>query len=77
LSGIGHAVIALVVIAFIGLLVDAVRNGAQATDDPWNGHTLEWAIPSPAPANNFAELAQVGSPEPVLDAKPASQEASA
>jgi heme/copper-type cytochrome/quinol oxidase subunit 1 len=77
LSGIGHALVALVVIAFIGLLIDAVRNGAQATDDPWNGHTLEWAIPSPAPVNNFAELAQVGSPEPVLDAKPASQEASA
>lgn len=77
LSGIGHAVIALVVIAFIALLIDAVRNGAQATDDPWNAHTLEWAIPSPAPVNNFAELAQVGSPEPVLDAKPASQEVSA
>lgn len=77
LSGIGHALVALVVVAFIALLIDAVRNGAQAIDDPWNGHTLEWAIPSPAPANNFAELAQVGSPEPVLDAKPASQEASA
>ena len=77
LSGIGHAVIALVVIAFIALLIDAVRNGAQATDDPWNAHTLEWAIPSPAPANNFAELVQVGSPEPVLDAKPASKEVSA
>ncbi|MEY4633773.1 MAG: hypothetical protein RLZ18_1145 [Actinomycetota bacterium] len=77
LSGIGHAVIALVIVAFVGLLIDAVRNGAQATDDPWNAHTLEWAIPSPAPANNFAELAQVGSPEPVLDAKPASQEVSA
>lgn len=77
LSGIGHAVIALVVIAFIALLIDAVRNGAQAADDPWNAHTLEWAIPSPAPVNNFAELAQVGSPEPVLDAKPASQEVSA
>lgn len=77
LSGIGHAIIAVVVVAFIGLLIDAVRNGAQATDDPWNGHTLEWATPSPAPVNNFAEIAQVGSPEPVLDAKPASQEVSA
>ena len=76
-SAIGHAVIALVVIAFIALLIDAVRNGAQATDDPWDAHTLEWAISSPAPSNNFATLAQVGSPEPLLDAKPSSQEVSA
>lgn len=77
LSGIGHLAMALSVLGFIGLLLDAVRNGAQATDDPWDGHTLEWAISSPAPANNFVTLAQVNSPEPVLDMKPSSQEVSA
>jgi heme/copper-type cytochrome/quinol oxidase subunit 1 len=54
-------------------ILASVRSGAPAPDDPWNGHTLEWAIPSPAPHNNFASLATVGSAEPVLDAKPKSE----
>ena len=66
----GHVLIALSVVAVALAIVLAVRSGATAPDDPWNGHTLEWAIPSPAPHNNFASLATVGSAEPVLDAKP-------
>ena len=64
-------------LGFVGLLVAAVLGGEQASDDPFDGHTLEWAIPSPAPVNNFAELPLVNSSEPVLDAKPSSQEVSA
>ncbi len=26
----------------------------DTTGDPWNGRTLEWSIPSPAPLYNFA-----------------------
>ena len=69
----GHVLIALSVVAVALAIVLAVRSGATAPDDPWNGHTLEWAIPSPAPHNNFASLATVGSAEPVLDAKPKSE----
>ena len=29
------------------------------TGDPWNGRTLEWSIPSPAPIYNFAVLPEV------------------
>lgn len=68
-SGLSVAGLVLVVVAVLAGLA-AVRAGDAASDDPWDGHTLEWAIPSPAPADNFAELAMVGSAEPLLDVKP-------
>ena len=73
LSGAGSAIIAVVVLAFVGLLFAAVRSGAGATDDPWDAHTLEWSIPSPAPTDNFPVLATVTSSEPLLDVKPSQE----
>ena len=73
LVAVGHVLVGLSVVVLALAIVRAVRSGARAQDDPWNGHTLEWAIPSPAPLNNFAALATVGSAEPVLDAKPTSE----
>jgi heme/copper-type cytochrome/quinol oxidase subunit 1 len=73
LAGAGSAVIALVVLAYVGLLVTTVRQGAGATDDPWDAHTLEWSIPSPAPTDNFSALATVSSSEPLLDVKPSQE----
>ncbi len=35
--------------------------------DPWQGHTLEWATPSPPPLENFVTLPTVDSAEPLLD----------
>ncbi|MCZ8511703.1 cbb3-type cytochrome c oxidase subunit I [Paenibacillus filicis] len=35
------------------------QNHMDLTGDPWNGRTLEWSIPSPAPHYNFAVLPQV------------------
>ena len=35
----------------------SMRHGERdTTGDPWNGRTLEWSIPSPAPEYNFARL---------------------
>ena len=68
-STVGHTLVILGLLAFIGAAVTDFRSGEHAGDDPWNGHTLEWATPSPAPHNNFSELATVGSAEPVLDSK--------
>jgi cytochrome aa3-600 menaquinol oxidase subunit I len=31
----------------------------DVTGDPWDGRTLEWSIPSPAPLYNFAVIPQV------------------
>lgn len=75
-SAVGLAVVILMVVAFAGLLARSVAKGEQAADDPWDAHTLEWSVPSPAPLNNFDELVTVSSSEPLLDAKPAPQEVS-
>ena len=43
-------------------LVVSIRNrehNRDTTGDPWHGRTLEWSIPSPPPAWNFAVLPQV------------------
>ena len=69
----GNSLVALGVVALSLGIISAVRGGQKAADDPWNGHTLEWAVPSPAPRDNFESVPTVGSAEPVLDAKPNSE----
>jgi len=42
--------------AFIVIFIDlrlAMRHGAKAGNDPWDGRTLEWTLPSPPPEYNF------------------------
>ena len=50
----------LFMIAGIGLFVynalRSARSGAVAGDDPWDARTLEWAMSSPPPHYNFAEI---------------------
>ncbi len=73
LSGVGHGLMALTVLAFIGLALKTFTSSDAADaagDDPWNGQTLEWATSSPAPADNFAEVHTVASAEPLIDLKP-------
>jgi heme/copper-type cytochrome/quinol oxidase subunit 1 len=68
---VGHALMALTVIGFIGLLTQEVANDDNdAVDDPYDGQTLEWATTSPAPINNFVEPPTVMSAEPLADSKP-------
>ena len=78
LSTIGHGVMALTVIAFVGLLVSTNRNSDdddQPVDDPWDGQTLEWTTTSPAPRDNFVDVPVVHSAEPLLDLKQAGSSA--
>ncbi len=37
------------------------RHKNKATADPWNGRTLEWSVPTPAPSYNFAVIPVVKS----------------
>ncbi|HBG05825.1 MAG: cytochrome c oxidase subunit I [Geobacteraceae bacterium GWC2_58_44] len=50
---------------FLGILimfanfVRSLRSGARAPDNPWQGLTLEWSVPSPPPVENFEEIPTV------------------
>ena len=65
-SAIGGVVVAAGLLLFIVALVASRR---RASDDPWGGHTLEWATTSPPPVGNFAELPEITSEAPVYDAR--------
>jgi cytochrome c oxidase subunit 1 len=56
---IGSFVIAAGVLVFLVNVIVTSRRGEVATADPWDGRTLEWAIPTPVPEYNFAEIPQV------------------
>jgi cytochrome c oxidase subunit 1 len=66
-STIGAFLIALGVAAFIANLVVSLRHRRPAGDDPWEGHTLEWATTSPPPRFNFHRLPPIRSHAPLFD----------
>jgi cytochrome c oxidase subunit 1 len=37
-------------------LIQGLRKGQRAGDNPWGGATLEWQISSPPPINNFEKI---------------------
>jgi cytochrome c oxidase subunit 1 len=56
---IGSFVIALSILVFMVNVVRSMTRGKEAGADPWDARTLEWAIPSPPPHYNFAEVPEV------------------
>lgn len=76
-SAVGGVVLALAVAAFVALLVRSTRSLDWVGDDPWSGHTLEWATSSPPPVGNFASLPAITSEAPLYDARHQPQEADA
>jgi heme/copper-type cytochrome/quinol oxidase subunit 1 len=57
LSAAGAVLATLGILVAVGDLLGkaARRRGRPATDDPWDGGTLEWATTSPPPLDNFPE----------------------
>ena len=67
ISSVGGFVTA---IGFALVIVDVAVNAAVAvrgSRDPWRAGTLEWAMPTPPPAYNFASLPQVRHRDPLRD----------
>jgi cytochrome c oxidase subunit 1 len=50
-------------------VIQTIRKGELAGDDPWDGWTLEWATTSPPPEYNFEKLPVVRSSRPLWDLK--------
>lgn len=68
LSLVGHGLMALTVLAFVGLMLKTFTGaGESAPDNPYGGHTAEWGTSSPAPAHNFEHVVTVASAEPQFD----------
>jgi cytochrome c oxidase subunit 1/cytochrome c oxidase subunit I+III len=64
---IGGFVIAAGLVLILFNVVRSARRGALCGPDPFNGGTLEWTIPSPPPAYNFAVIPKVTSAYPNWD----------
>ncbi len=68
-SAVGGGVLALGSALFVLLVLGALRSRGLPGDDPWTGHTLEWATSSPPPAGNFVTLPEITSEAPLYDAR--------
>jgi len=55
-STIGAFLMAISVILFVINVVITWAKKPDAPGDPWDGRTLEWSIPSPAPEYNFRQI---------------------
>jgi len=67
----GAYLLAVAMLLFAYNLFRSLRRGAPAGPNPWGAGTLEWTIPSPPPAYNFATLATVTSRYPLWEGKEA------
>ncbi|MBO0880971.1 MAG: cbb3-type cytochrome c oxidase subunit I, partial [Mycobacterium sp.] len=65
---IGAFIMAVAVLLLVWDVVRTLRNGAIASDNPWNGWTLEWATSSPPPAMNFVTVPPITSSRPIYRA---------
>jgi heme/copper-type cytochrome/quinol oxidase subunit 1 len=71
-SLVGLVLVALAALGFLAGYARLLAGGPRyAPNNPWQGHTLEWATVSPPPVGNFSEpLPVVRSERPLLDPVP-------
>ncbi|HEX3723634.1 MAG TPA: cytochrome c oxidase subunit I [Nitrolancea sp.] len=63
---LGAATMGIASLLLIWSIIEGVRSGKPAGDNPWNAWTLEWATTSPPPPYNFATLP----PVPIRSSRP-------
>jgi heme/copper-type cytochrome/quinol oxidase subunit 1 len=65
----GSFVFAAGVLLFIINVMKSLRVGARAGANPWDAPTLEWSVPSPPPAYNFAVIPTVATRHPLWESR--------
>jgi len=66
LSSVGHLFTLVAAVLFAVNLVRSWRRVAPDAEDPWGGHTLEWATSSPPPPHNFDRIPPIRSRQPAF-----------
>ena len=66
---VGSFILGLGFLVFLWNIIKTAMGPRNAPADPWNGATLEWAIPSPPPEWNFQETPVVRGRDPLWEAK--------
>lgn len=71
IAAVGAGIIALAVATQILQLAHGIwnRKKHRAAGDYWNGRTLEWSLPSPAPFYSFARIPQAAARDAFWEAK--------
>jgi len=64
---IGSFMFAVGVALFLVNVVRSLKHGAPAGENPWDAATLEWSVPSPVPAYNFAVIPLIASRHPLWE----------
>ena len=68
-STLGAFSLAIGLMVFLWNFFSSLRRGEPASNDPWDGRTLEWSIPSPPPEYNFAQIPRVHGRDAFWDQK--------
>jgi cytochrome c oxidase subunit I+III len=66
-ASVGAAIIVLSFLIFMVNILRTLRQPCNATDNPWDAATLEWACSSPPPPYNFAHIPVVDSRAPLWE----------
>ena len=67
LESVGSYLLGAGLLLVVVNLAVSLRRGAPASENPWNGETLEWATSSPPPPYNYAVIPTVSSAYPMWD----------
>jgi cytochrome c oxidase subunit I len=67
ITSIGSFIFAAGILLFLVNVIVSLRRGALAGQNPWDAPTLEWAVPSPPPAYNFAVIPIIATRHPLWE----------
>jgi cytochrome o ubiquinol oxidase subunit 1 len=76
-AGVGALIVGLGIAVQLLQLFVSIRQrkkNIDTTGDPWNGRTLEWSTPSPAPAYNFGVIPAVSARDQFWEMKQTGQD---